>query len=120
MVACEKGDYTQAQACLKQIAGGVRELKGTPLPAMFFTTAARLAGMTGLLERAARLAGAAQTALSQANADPGTSNRAEYEAVWAAIRRAVSEEVADRACAEGQAMSLEAALAYATDGVTHT
>ncbi len=116
-VACAEGNYAKAQASLKQIAASVWELKDTPLPAIYFITVARLVCMTGSSERAARLAGAAQTALRNSNPYPGTSDRAEYEAVWTAIRTAVSTEVFDRACAEGQAMSLEAALAYATDEV---
>jgi non-specific serine/threonine protein kinase len=115
MVACGEGDFTQAQASLKQMMASVRELQDTPLPTMFFITAARLACMTGPSERAARLAGAAETALSKTEPYQGTSDRFEYEAVLASIRLALSEEVFDRARAEGRAMSLNAALACATD-----
>jgi tetratricopeptide (TPR) repeat protein len=115
MVACGEGDFTQAQASLKQMTASVRELQDTPLPTMFFLAAARLASTTGPSERAARLAGAAETALSKTEPYQGTSDRFEYEAVLASIRLALSEEVFDRARAEGRAMSLNAALACATD-----
>lgn len=116
-VACTVEDYTQAQALLKQIAVRVGELVNTPLPAMFLISAAQLNCLTGLAEHAARLVGAAQAALRNTNPYLGTSDRFEYEAVLSVIRLALSEETFDRACSEGRAMSLDAALAYATDEV---
>ena len=117
IVAYEEKDYAQAQAYLKQIADGVQDLKGTPLPAEFFLAVVHLACITGPSERAARLMGAAQAAIETISAYLGVVNRAEYEATWSTLRMALGGEVFDRACAEGQAMSLEAALAYATNEV---
>ncbi len=116
-VACAVEDYTQAQALLKQTAVHVRELENSPLPAMFLISAAQLTCLTGLAKHASRLAGAAQAVLSHTNFVPVTSDRAEFESIWSAVRSAVSNEVFDQACAEGLAMSLDAALAYATDEV---
>jgi non-specific serine/threonine protein kinase len=112
--ACTARDYTRAKTLIQQIAVHIDELVKTPVLAMFLISAALLASLTGREEHAARLAGAAQLALRNANFLPATSDKAEFESAWSAVRAAVNTDLFDRACAEGQAMSLETACAYAT------
>jgi hypothetical protein len=116
-VALEERIFAQARVLLKQIAASVREFEGTPLLAMFFFATARLASLTTASEHAACLMGATQTALRQAKSYLYAFDQAAYDAVQSTLRLALSEEVFDRIYAEGQAMSLETALAYAADEV---
>jgi tetratricopeptide (TPR) repeat protein len=110
-VACLTDDHPQAQTLLKTVSRSIWELLDSPLLAIFLISEARLASATHLLERAACMAGAAQSALKKVPPYPGTSDLMEYEAVVSLIRPALSQEEFARAYAEGQAMSFETALA---------
>jgi hypothetical protein len=71
--------------------------------------------MEGDSERAARLLGAAGGQATPFSAPTDPASRADYERTLAAVRAGLSEEGFAAAWAEGQAMTLEQAVAYASE-----
>ena len=76
---------------------------------------AGVAGFAGQPERAARLFGAAETALTAIGAQIWPSNRRDYDRNVAVVRAALEGKHFSAARAEGRAMTLEQAVAYALD-----
>ena len=80
-----------------------------------------LAGLAGLMaeegqpRRAAALLAAAATLLNTFGAAWWPADRVEYERNLAATRAALNKESFGAAWAEGQAMTLEGAIAYASE-----
>ena len=70
-----------------------------------------------LAERAVRLLGAAQSLLDATGVRLGGWDQARFERTLAAARAQVGEAPADVAWAEGQAMSIDQAIEYATQGL---
>ena len=77
---------------------------------------ARVAGGLGQPERAARLFGAAEALREAIGAPLPPSGRDDHEREVAAARAHLDEHAFVQALAEGQAMSLEQAIAYALEG----
>lgn len=69
----------------------------------------------GRSQWAARLLGAAEALLRASGGAWWLADRVEYERNLATIRAALSEEAFAAAWAEGQAMTLERAIAYASE-----
>jgi len=69
----------------------------------------------GQSQGAARLLGAAQTQLTASGASWWPADLVEYEQNLAAVQTALDQEIFAAAWKEGQAMSLEQAIAYALD-----
>jgi hypothetical protein len=76
---------------------------------------ARLAAAAGHFERAARLFGASQSLLSAAERRLDGPEAATFEAALAATRAQLDQAAFAAAWAEGQAMPLEQAVAYALE-----
>jgi tetratricopeptide (TPR) repeat protein len=114
MLACAENNVTQAQIYIRQVAVLMPEPACVPLQSKFFLTAARLAFTTGDMERAARLVGAAQAAPKDLNARLGRFNPAEHETLQTAMHSALGADRLDQMRTAGYSMSLETALAYAT------
>jgi hypothetical protein len=76
---------------------------------------AGLAALQGQVERAARLFGATEAALSAVHGTFDAVDRMDYERHVAAARDQLGEEAFAAAWAEGRAMTLEQAVAYALE-----
>jgi hypothetical protein len=76
---------------------------------------AGVAAAEGQPERAARLLGAAQALIENTDAVIGPAERIEVERDLSAVRTQVGEATFTSAWAEGRAMTLEQAIAYALE-----
>ena len=89
----------------------------------FFEGLAVVAGVRGEAERSARLFGMVERLLRTVGApvyDSFNPNRFLYERTRAAVRSTLCESAFEEARAEGQAMTLEQAVAYALEGKSST
>jgi non-specific serine/threonine protein kinase len=73
-------------------------------------------GANGQPERAARLIGAAERAFEAIGVGPQPADVPEYERYIAAVRAQLDESAFEAALAEGRAMTVEQAVAYALEG----
>ncbi len=113
VVALCQADYSAARAFLEESLGILRELGHKFGAALCLVRLGELAGAQKRLPEAARLFGAAE-ALREAirTALPG-ADRDDYERSVAALRAAMGDEAFEAAWAEGRAMTMEEAVAYA-------
>ena len=74
---------------------------------------AYLAAAEGQMERAARLLGAAEAAREELGYPLPISARVDHDPAMAALRASLAEATLARLWAEGRAMSMEQAIAYA-------
>ncbi len=113
-VAEHEGDYKQAAGLYGESLTMTRDVTGAKLQiAPCLEGFSRLSCALGRWERAARLSGAA-VALREAIGTPVPPvDRAEYERNVAAVRAQMDEKAFAAAWAEGRAMTLEQATAYA-------
>jgi predicted ATPase/class 3 adenylate cyclase len=110
-----QGEYGRATDLFKEYLILYRELGGRDSTA---TSLAGLGGVAGLQRqpvRAARLLGAAEALLEAANDYLAPADRAEYERDVAAARAQLDEATFAAARAEGRAMTIEQAVAYALE-----
>ena len=114
-VTSVQGDQRGAAALFEEAVVLFRELGDRPGMAECLAGLAGVAAAEGRPERAAQLFGAAEGALDAAGARMSATNRANYERNLAAARALVDEEGFAAAWAEGRAMPLEQAVAYALD-----
>ena len=115
MVACGESNYGRARTYLRQLAATVQQIEQPLLIVDYCGVAAELASAVGAWERVAHLLGAAQMTFEKTNARWRISKRLRYEKMLEASRAALGEEAFAQARREGQAMSLEVAIAYALD-----
>jgi tetratricopeptide (TPR) repeat protein len=106
----------EAGPALKEAMGMFLDAADRSALSLLLGDLAILAGSRGQLDRAIRLSGAAATVEEEVgtgllHSSAGVSQR------MRALRGLLAPDQADRVYAEGQAMSLEAALAYAREGV---
>lgn len=116
-VACGQADYELARTYLRRLAATVQQLKQPLLIADYFGVAAEIAYAAGAWERVARLLGVTQSVLKKMNTPWRISERVRYDEMLEATQAALGEEAFERARSEGQAMLLEATIAYALDEV---
>ncbi len=112
-VAQHHGDYLRSASLLGESLTTSRELGDEEDIAMYLAGLAGIAGVEGQAERAARLFGAAQALYERIGraVDPG--DRAGYHLNMSAVRARHDETALAAAWAEGRAMTLEQAIAYA-------
>ncbi len=94
-LAQKRGDRTQIALCLAGLAG--------------------VAGAQGWAVRAARLLGAAEALLERTGARLDPTDRADYDRIVEVVRAALSADVLAAAWAEGRALTLDRANAYALE-----
>jgi predicted ATPase/DNA-binding SARP family transcriptional activator len=126
-VAQSQGDYSKARAFYIE-ALELQKRRVSPLFNLtglktYITTVsyplealAILASAQNKMERAARLISAAETLYAPLRFEMSARERAEHDEAIAAVRAALGEEAFAKAWAEGQAMILEEAVAYALRG----
>jgi predicted ATPase/DNA-binding SARP family transcriptional activator len=127
-LARQQGNYRAAQACYKKALGSECELGDrnaivlSDLPAVvgLLGGLAVVASAEGCLPSAARLFGAAAIACEYMGVLQLPSEGDDYSRHAAAVRAALGEEAFAAAWAEGQAMSLEQAVAYAMQETAST
>lgn len=112
------GEYEQAIATLKDALSIWRELEGKWGIALGLTRWATLQSGRGQWDRATRLFGAAEALREETGADVEAPDRAEYERNLASARAQLGEEAFAKAWAEGRAMSMQEAVAYAFEETT--
>ena len=119
----EMGDYAQASALYRESLALRRELGDIHLIAGSLEVFAGLAGRQGrspnaedpgsLMERSARLLGAAEKLCQMRGGSPPASNSEEYALTVATVRAMLGEEAFVAAWEKGRAMSLEQMVVYA-------
>jgi predicted ATPase/class 3 adenylate cyclase len=122
-VAYYRGDYDRATALYQESLAMHREVEseGRSIWDDKWAMAEELEGLgaiavaRGRPERAARLLGAAEALREAISAPLPPAEHAEHDRSVAAVRTALGEEAFAAACAAGQAMSLEDAVALALD-----
>jgi tetratricopeptide (TPR) repeat protein len=112
-VAHRQGDDARADRLLTESLRLSRALGARDLMAEGLLNLCRVAGARGQAERAARLGGAAQAAREALGLPLEPYEQAGQEQAMAALRAALGEERFAVAWAEGQALSVEQALAEA-------
>ncbi|HEX2053062.1 MAG TPA: tetratricopeptide repeat protein [Actinomycetota bacterium] len=118
-VALSRADFDKAAPLLSEglaLAGQVQDQTNL---AYYLEGWAVVLGARGEGERSARLMGASQQlreAAEVATYNYLTPSRPLYEQTVAAVRKQIGDEAFDRATAEGRAMSLSEAVAYALQG----
>jgi predicted ATPase len=114
-VAWHQGDLERAQALFQESLAMFRILGNNRGLAECLAGLAGLAANQGRSQRAARLLGAAEALLRASGGAWWPADRVEYERNLATIRAALTEEAFAAAWAEGQAMTQERAIAYASE-----
>ncbi|HEX6736765.1 MAG TPA: tetratricopeptide repeat protein, partial [Vicinamibacteria bacterium] len=115
LVALERGDYAVARDHLAEALAIWRQLGIKTLIAESLARLAMVAGAQGHAARAARLFGAAQALYGAAGGGVSPVERGTYERQLAAARTQLDEGAWSAAWAEGRAMPLEQAVAYALE-----
>ena len=115
MVAYERGDYRAARALYEESLAILRELGYRSRIATALESFARLAAAEAQVGRVARLLGAAESLREAIGTPLRPTQRADYAHAVAAARAELGEEAFAAAWAEGQAMSVEQAIAYALE-----
>jgi predicted ATPase len=114
-VARHQGDLERAVALFQESLTMFRKVGNNRGIAECLAGLADLAANQGRSQWAARLLGAAEALLRASDSTWWPADRAEYERNLAAIRAALTEEEFAVVWAEGQAMTLEQAIAYASE-----
>jgi predicted ATPase/class 3 adenylate cyclase len=109
------GLRAEARAMYRQSLRWVQEFGNRGAVAHQLECFAMLALDDGAPGQAARLFGAAQQLREQASAPPTAFERTEYDAAQARLRAALKAEALERARAEGQALTMEQAVALALE-----
>jgi len=119
-IAQRNGDYDQAADFLRKNLLGFTKL-GRPIQVVVsFARFAELAVIVGNNKRAARLLGAAMGASPSAQTRVPPLLRDEIEGQVVSLRKVMDDEVFDSVFAEGAAMSLEEATAYALEEIAYS
>jgi tetratricopeptide (TPR) repeat protein len=116
-VAQHQGDLERAAALFQESLAMFRKLGNQRGIAECLAGLAGLAAEQGQPQGAGQLLGAAEALLRALGGAWWPADRVEYERNLATIRAALNEEVFAAAWAEGQAMTLEQAIAYASEQV---
>jgi predicted ATPase len=114
-LASDLRDFERAVAMLKQSLGHFRELRASWGMSLVLSRLAVTAAGSGQSERAARLFGASQALLDGMGYVMSVSHRAKHDSGLATARNAQGEEAFAAVWAEGQAMTLGQAVAYALE-----
>ena len=113
----DQGDYGAARALFAESLALFRELGFKPGSAGDLEGLAAVAAAQAQSERAARLFGAAEGAREAAGTPLRPADRDEHDRSVATLRTALSEEAFTAAWAAGRALSLPAAVAFASEEV---
>jgi non-specific serine/threonine protein kinase len=115
-VVLELGDHARARTCFEECLAIGRELENQWQIADALEALASVAAAQGDQARALRLAGAAAAVRERAGQLPSYEEERASPARWlAAARAALDEQAQMTAWWDGQAMSLQQAVAYATE-----
>ena len=114
-VALAQGDHERAAALYQEALTIQWELRERRDMAECLEALAAVADEQGQVERAARLFGAAEALREEVGAPLPPADRARYEQHVAAVRAELDEETFESTWAQGRAMPLEQAVAYALD-----
>ena len=120
IVASRQGDHLRAEGLYKESLASLRELGEKWLISLCLEELAGVACAQGKHARAARLWGAEETICEAIGATVRALYRADYERGVAAACAGLGEEAFEAAWAQGRAMTLEGAIAYALDEPTTT
>jgi predicted ATPase/DNA-binding XRE family transcriptional regulator len=112
-VAHHEGDAVQAREFYAHSLLIRRELGHRPMLALSLLSLAGVAATSRQPQRGARLLGAAKALFESGGAAVDMANRAEYDRCLAIVQAQLDEAAFVTACAAGQAMTLEQAVAYA-------
>jgi len=119
-VAQHDGDYDQAAKFLRGSLQSSAKLGHDDQTVICIARFAELAEIAGHNKRAARLLGAALASRTSSQALIPPLLRDEFEGQVDALREVMSDEVFERSYAEGAAMSLDEATAYALGEIRDT
>jgi non-specific serine/threonine protein kinase len=112
-VAQHQGDYERAEALTMEALAQLRELHLTYGIAPHLLALAGPVGAKGQAERAARLLGAGEALFEAMEVEPQAGDQLAADRYVTALREQLDEATFEAARAEGRAMSLEEAVAYA-------
>jgi predicted ATPase/DNA-binding CsgD family transcriptional regulator len=112
-IAQRQGDYQRAEALMKEAVAIMGELEAKYFIAFGLAAMAGPVGAKGQPERAARLLGASEALLEAMGVDFQPADRFAVDRYRVAVRRQLDDATFEAAWAEGRAMSLEQAVAYA-------
>jgi predicted ATPase len=115
-VALQQGDEESANKLIAESLILSQELGDKLLLGGCLVGLAGVISIQGHPEQAVRLFGAAETLFEGAGGNVYPVDRAEYDRTLAAIRARLDEATFAQAWAEGQALTLEQAIAYALNG----
>jgi predicted ATPase len=115
-VVRDQGDHNAAHSLYAECLMLYSELKDTWAIACFLEDIASLAVAESKPESALRLVGAGTAVRAAIDAPRSPDEQAHLERMLDPVRQALGEETAASALAEGRAMSLEQAIAYAMNG----
>jgi predicted ATPase/DNA-binding NarL/FixJ family response regulator len=115
VIALRQGQPQDAEMFLLEGLSRTGELGLKRWSRWYLVGLAEIARLKGMVTRAATLIGASEGALSAAGAYYEPATQAEIDRIIANVRAELNEETIARLLADGRAMSLEAALAYATE-----
>ncbi|MFA9403840.1 MAG: tetratricopeptide repeat protein, partial [Anaerolineales bacterium] len=119
-IAQHNGDYDLAADFLRRNLSGFLKLGRAAQVLISFARFAELAQIAGNNKRAARLLGAASASSTSTQERIPPLYRDEFESQVEAIRKVMDDEVFDSVFAEGAAMSLEEATAYALGEIAYS
>jgi tetratricopeptide (TPR) repeat protein len=119
-LARERGDVQQAEKRYTRSLVLLRGVDEGRLIALNLEGLAGVAGTQGHMACAARLFGAAAALREAIGAPVSPTDRARYERDVLIVRTALGNEALAREWAEGRALPLEQAIAYALEGDVHT
>ncbi len=111
-----RGDPEGAAALYAEVITTYRDAAEGPRLPIPLDGLAIVAALEGRPDRAARLWGASQASLESMSAALDTVLHEERAAAIASAREALGDDAFERLFAEGQAMSLDEAIAYALEG----
>jgi predicted ATPase/two-component SAPR family response regulator len=115
IVASRQGDYARAEKLYKESLAALRELDEKWLTSLCLEELAGVACARGHYLRATRLWGAEETLREAIGASVRVLYRDDYDRGVEAAHAGLGDEAFEVAWAEGRAMTLEEALAYALD-----
>jgi predicted ATPase/DNA-binding NarL/FixJ family response regulator len=114
IAACQQGEYERAAAFFKEALISNRRFGYRQGIAENLAGLGAVAAGQGQLESAVRLFGAAQALLDPIGTDLGPADREQYDHCVAIVRSQLDEATFAKAWAEGQAMTREQAMDYAS------
>jgi predicted ATPase/uncharacterized protein HemY len=114
-LAQHAGDYARARALLEESLAYMREVSDPIGIACCLAALTGVTGRQGEAERAVRLFGAVEAIFERLQVVPGRAHRIEMERNVAAVRVELDEATFATGWAEGRAMAVEQAIAYALE-----